>query len=208
MLKCGLHALAGLPCLLSWGLTSWMCNLRQGESHVLGEENTAVGWGEGVFCLGEILVQNWGSFLQRSRWELHAGAAGWRESWSRAYCSGFRRCFSMRWCRQPSCATEFISSFLDSVAYHLCCLPVWSQRWDLFCFAELLVDWVGQLELPLETLIAARSKPHSQGKWLLPVWHFLISGIAVNRSSHKSCSRAAGKLRECSGQCYHSLSTE
>lgn len=116
MLKCGLHALAGLPCLLSWGLTSWMCNLRQGESHVLGEENTAVGWGEGVFCLGEILVQNWGSFLQCSRWELHAGAAGWRESWSRAYCSGFRWWSSMSWRRQPSCATEFISSLLD------CCL--------------------------------------------------------------------------------------
>lgn len=26
-------------------------NLRQGESHVLGEENTAVRWEEGVFCL-------------------------------------------------------------------------------------------------------------------------------------------------------------
>lgn len=196
-------ALVGLPCLLSWGLTSWKRNLRQGESYVLGEENTAVRWEEGVFCLVEILVQNWGSFLQ---W----GASPMLEQQDGRTGAGQTAVAADGTPPQTGAGSPPVPlnlfPLLLTVAYHLRCLPVWSQRWDPFCFAELLVDWAGQLELPLETLFAARAKPHSQSRWLLPVWHFVISGIAVNPGRLKSCSWAAGKVREQTGQCYHSLS--
>lgn len=130
--------------------------------------------------------------------EPHAGAAGW-ESWGRADCSGCRRYSSTDWSRQPFCATEFISS-------PDCCLSSLLTACVILKVRSFLVDLVGQLELPSETLFAARAKPHSQSRWLLPVWHFVISSIAVNPGRLKSCSWAAGKLREQAEQRYHSLS--
>lgn len=155
-----------LHCLLCWGLAPWTRNLRHCKSWPWGRKTRR--WdGEGVFCLGGILVQNWGSSLQPrvgfSRGRVpRAGAAGTEGRTDRSGCS-------WGWSRQPSSTTEFISFLLDSVACLLCCLPVRSRWWDPLHFVEPLVDWAAWPQLPSEALSTGSAKPCSRGRWLLPV---------------------------------------